>query len=532
VWYVKSQVFFYIVTFFVALVRPAMAENERDTNAPTPAVKLAAESVDGGYYARVLDTLAGGRPVPGIPNNYWLSDRNSSQNLAVSREFLKREIEALGFKPEEIKTQDWTVQQWVEVGYDDVKERPIMGRRPPFRAQNMWFEIRGSSRPDEVVTVGAHYDTIFEGVPGANDNATGVTAVLSMAKVFKEKGIRPKRTIRFVLFDQEEPPHMADGSERFFESRLKSHQRDVLFVNIDMIGFSPLGSEHSGYSAAEFPKAKRLIRRATNEADLGVKPKPFDEFYSDNLSASERGIPALAFTEDGRDHRGRQVEDPHNHTRNDRAEEINVPYAIRMTKWATATVLLAADSRAEFGTPESEALYALARANVRAGRRFDQGPPPPPIFKPWLDPVKPLPVELKPEPLRPPPVEIKPEPVKPPVEEKKPEPVLLPRPPPVEIKPEPVVLKPPPVEIKPEPVKPPPVEVKPEPVKLPPVEIKPAPYTPPVEEAKPVSHAEPGGCGPELVKVVVGGAFVGGSVYGGYRFLRKLAEPATITPPK
>jgi acetylornithine deacetylase/succinyl-diaminopimelate desuccinylase-like protein len=54
-----------------------------------------------------------------------------------------------------------------------------------------------------VIVVGAHYDTV-PGSPGANDNATGVAAVLALARRFAGRP-RP-RTIRFVAFVNEEPP--------------------------------------------------------------------------------------------------------------------------------------------------------------------------------------------------------------------------------------------------------------------------------------------------------------------------------------
>lgn len=67
-------------------------------------------------------------------------------------------------------------------------------------------EIRGSERPDEVVLLGAHLDSWDVGT-GATDNASGSIAVLEAARILgalKASGVRPKRTIRFVLFSGEE----------------------------------------------------------------------------------------------------------------------------------------------------------------------------------------------------------------------------------------------------------------------------------------------------------------------------------------
>jgi len=69
---------------------------------------------------------------------------------------------------------------------------------------NLVAELPGTRRRDEIVVLGAHYDSIL-GSPGANDNATGVAAVLALARAFADR--RVERTLRFVLFVNEEPPY-------------------------------------------------------------------------------------------------------------------------------------------------------------------------------------------------------------------------------------------------------------------------------------------------------------------------------------
>ena len=64
-------------------------------------------------------------------------------------------------------------------------------------------ERRGAVSPGEIVVVGAHYDSVA-GCPGANDNATGVVALLELAEAFS--GSAPGRTFRLVAFSNEEPP--------------------------------------------------------------------------------------------------------------------------------------------------------------------------------------------------------------------------------------------------------------------------------------------------------------------------------------
>ncbi len=68
---------------------------------------------------------------------------------------------------------------------------------------NTVAEIRGSEKPDEVVLLGAHLDSWDLGT-GTTDNGTGSIAVLEAARILRASGMKPKRTIRFVLFSGEE----------------------------------------------------------------------------------------------------------------------------------------------------------------------------------------------------------------------------------------------------------------------------------------------------------------------------------------
>jgi carboxypeptidase Q len=73
----------------------------------------------------------------------------------------------------------------------------------PTEVYNTVAEIRGSEKPDEVVILGAHLDSWDLGT-GATDNGTGSMAVLEAARALQKLGLKPKRTIRFVLFSGEE----------------------------------------------------------------------------------------------------------------------------------------------------------------------------------------------------------------------------------------------------------------------------------------------------------------------------------------
>lgn len=95
----------------------------------------------------------------------------------------------------------WFVSELEDAGYDQVDEQVyVVGDRD---VANISVEIEGTERPDEIVVVGAHYDTIPDCV-GANDNGSGLATTLFLARCFADKP--QPRTLRFVFFVNEEVP--------------------------------------------------------------------------------------------------------------------------------------------------------------------------------------------------------------------------------------------------------------------------------------------------------------------------------------
>jgi Zn-dependent M28 family amino/carboxypeptidase len=100
---------------------------------------------------------------------------------------------------------------------------------------NIETEIRGS-RP-EIVVIGAHYDSVF-GSPGANDNASGVAALLALARRFAGKPAA--QTLRFVAFVNEEPPYFQTEQMGSFvyASRCKARgDRIFAMISLETIGY-------------------------------------------------------------------------------------------------------------------------------------------------------------------------------------------------------------------------------------------------------------------------------------------------------
>ena len=107
---------------------------------------------------------------------------------------------------------------------------------------NIEAEIRGAqgaavSKPPAIILVGAHYDSVF-GSPGANDNGSGVAAMLALARRFAGKPA--KHTLRFVAFVNEEPPYFLSEQMGSFvyASRCKARGDQIrAMISLETIGY-------------------------------------------------------------------------------------------------------------------------------------------------------------------------------------------------------------------------------------------------------------------------------------------------------
>jgi len=109
---------------------------------------------------------------------------------------------------------------------------------------NLEATVKGEGpRADEIVVVGAHYDTAATGggeAPGADDNASGVAAMLAMARMLTPTHVVPKRTIRFVAFVNEEPPYFWNpgmGSLVYAKACKDRGDRIVAMLSLETLGY-------------------------------------------------------------------------------------------------------------------------------------------------------------------------------------------------------------------------------------------------------------------------------------------------------
>jgi hypothetical protein len=107
------------------------------------------------------------------------------------------------------------------------------------RVVNVEAVLAGGAKAKEVVVVGAHYDTAA-GAPGADDNASGVAALLAIARSLSASKHAPARTIRFVAFVNEEPPYFwnAEMGSLVYAKACKQHGDDVVaMLSLETLGY-------------------------------------------------------------------------------------------------------------------------------------------------------------------------------------------------------------------------------------------------------------------------------------------------------
>lgn len=201
---------------------------------------------------------------------------------------------------------------------------------------NVMARIEGKN-PNEIVVMGAHYDhlgvdPLLDGdkiYNGADDNASGVSAVLQIARAFLESGVKPERTIIFALWDGEEKGLL--GSEHFVLtypdlSKIKG------YINFDMIGRNnnEAKPKHVVYFYTEaHPAFGEWLKNDVEKYGLQLEPnyRPWDRPIGggDNGSFAKRDIPIIWYHTDGH---------PDYHQPSDHADRINYEKVVEITRAA------------------------------------------------------------------------------------------------------------------------------------------------------------------------------------------------------
>ena len=166
-------------------------------------------------------------------------------------------------------------------------------------ANNVIGILPGKSKPDEYVIFSAHYDhlgSVEDGIDkiynGANDDASGTTAVIALAKYFKDLG-QNERTIIFVAFTGEE---IGGFGSKFFSAKMDPSKVVAMF-NIEMIGTESKWGNNSAYiTGFEKTDFGTILQRNLEGSNFKFYPDPYPKeqlFYrSDNARLAAQGVPA------------------------------------------------------------------------------------------------------------------------------------------------------------------------------------------------------------------------------------------------
>jgi len=164
---------------------------------------------------------------------------------------------------------------------------------PEFKASNICAIVKGTKNPDSVIVITAHYDhlggmgkeTYF---PGANDNGSGVSFLLSLAKYYAANP--QKYSIAFICFAGEEAGIL--GSKYFTENPLIPLKNIRFLFNVDMVGTGETGA--TVVNATQYPKEFALLNQVNDAGKLLVKINARGKAAnSDHYFFTEKGVPAF-----------------------------------------------------------------------------------------------------------------------------------------------------------------------------------------------------------------------------------------------
>jgi Zn-dependent M28 family amino/carboxypeptidase len=215
-------------------------------------------------------------------------------------------------------------------------------------SENIEAELLGTVKPDDILLIGAHYDSV-QGSPGANDNASGVAAMLAMARALVRT--KPACTVRFVAFTNEEPPFFQSRhmGSRLYAQRSRARNENIsLMLSLETIGYysDKPRSQHYPFpfsffypSTANFiafvgnmehaPWVKRLLTSFRRHAQFPSEGGALWEWipgvaWSDHWSFWKEGYPAVMVTDTAHNRYA------HYHTATDTPDKVDFSHMARV----------------------------------------------------------------------------------------------------------------------------------------------------------------------------------------------------------
>ncbi len=210
------------------------------------------------------------------------------------------------------------------------------------RSANVIGEITGGSKRNEIVLLGAHLDSWDLGT-GAIDDGTGVAIVIEVAKLIREAGLKPDRTIRVVLFANEE--FGLSGAKQYAEAHAKQFEKHIVGLESDLGSgliwrfASRVAGDRRPIVEAMYPVLEPLgIILGDNESKTGADLSPMRKL----------GMPILGLNHDASEYFN------YHHTRSDTLDKVNADNLKQAVAAFAAVTWLAATMDNTFGLLEPE----------------------------------------------------------------------------------------------------------------------------------------------------------------------------------
>ncbi len=257
-------------------------------------------------------------------NVLWLQNMDSRFALADNRKEVATDI----------------LKKFKSFGYDNAYLDSFYLENYKTWQYNVIATLDGEINPDSICILGAHHDSFvyepnpYELAPGANDNASGVSAVLEIARIMKKEKYKPNTTIRFISFAAEELNLY--GSTDYAMKASKRGEKIKFMLNEDMIAYETSNDKSTW---------KVIILDYGNSHDLYLQTEELASTYtslstvndntysnaSDSYSFWIWGYKAIFFMCYG--------DDTNYHTINDLAEKCNFEYCSEITKLSCSVLL-------------------------------------------------------------------------------------------------------------------------------------------------------------------------------------------------
>ncbi len=245
------------------------------------------------------------------------------------------------FSDKTVYVREWIFRQFVTMGYTDIDYQDFS--LCDSIQKNVICSKAGQSK--RVLILCAHYDSTARSTvgwdwqrcpaPGANDNASGMAAMLEIARILKN--IDLNYTVRFIAFAGEE--QNLSGSRAYAEYALDNAMDISLVINLDEIGYPDtewnivIGEDQGNHTpaknAASHEFAKVMAKAAMDYT--GLTGKYADIWASDHMPFNSGGYAVIGVCEAGRYR--------HSHEVTDTLDKIEIDYVGEVTRMVLATIL-------------------------------------------------------------------------------------------------------------------------------------------------------------------------------------------------